>query len=34
VRHVMRLDCSWAASARDYLRLFERTLAAPPAPVV
>jgi len=34
VRHVMRLDCSWAASARDYLRLFERTLAAPPVGVV
>ena len=34
VRHVMRLDCSWAASAREYLRLFERTVAAPPAPVV
>jgi starch synthase len=31
VRQVMRRDWSWEASAREYLRLFERTCAAPPA---
>ena len=31
VRHAMRQDWSWDTSAREYLRLFERTLAAPPA---
>jgi glycogen synthase len=29
----MRQDWSWDTSAREYLRLFERTLAAPPAAV-
>jgi starch synthase len=33
VRHAMRQDWSWDTSAREYLRLFERTLAAPPAAV-
>ena len=33
VRHVMRQDWSWGTSAREYLRLFERTLASAPAPV-
>jgi starch synthase len=33
VRHAMRQDWSWDSSAREYLRLFERTLAAPPAAV-
>jgi starch synthase len=31
VRRVMRQDWSWDASARAYLRLYERTIAAPPA---
>ncbi len=31
VRRGMRQDWSWETSARAYLRLFERTLAAPPA---
>ncbi|MFM7519008.1 MAG: glycogen synthase GlgA [Planctomycetota bacterium] len=30
VQQVMGLDWSWASSAREYLRLFERTLADPP----
>ena len=30
VRRVMRQDWSWDASGREYLRLFQRTLAAPP----
>ena len=30
VRHAMRLDWSWGTSALEYLRLFERTLAAAP----
>lgn len=34
VRHAMRLDWSWGTSALEYLRLFERTLAALPARVV
>jgi starch synthase len=33
VRQVMALDWSWESSAREYLRLFERTLAQPPLPV-
>ncbi len=33
VRRGMRQDWSWESSGRDYLRLFERTLAAPPARV-
>jgi len=33
VRRVMRQDWSWASSGREYLRLFERTCAAPPTPV-
>jgi starch synthase len=33
VRRGMRQDWSWDSSARDYRRLFERTLASPPAPV-
>jgi starch synthase len=31
VRRVMRQDWSWDASARAYLRLYERIIAAPPA---
>jgi starch synthase len=31
VRRGMRQDWSWEASAREYLRLYERTCAAPPA---
>ena len=31
VRHVMRQDWSWEASGREYLRLFEQTLARAPA---
>ena len=31
VRRVMRQDWSWQTSAREYLRLFQRTVAAPPA---
>jgi starch synthase len=31
VRRVMRQDWSWDASARAYLRLYEHTIAAPPA---
>ena len=30
VRRVMRQDWSWETSAREYLRLFQRTVAAPP----
>lgn len=30
VRRVMRQDWSWEASGREYLRLFQRTVAAPP----
>jgi starch synthase len=33
VRRGMRQDWSWDSSAREYLRLFERTYAAPPARV-
>jgi starch synthase len=33
VRRVMRQDWSWESSGREYLRLFERALAAPPTPV-
>ncbi len=33
VRRGMRQDWSWDSSARDYRRLFERALAAPPARV-
>jgi starch synthase len=33
VRRVMRQDWSWETSGREYRRLFERTLAAPPAVV-
>ena len=33
VRRALRQDWSWDASARDYLRLFERTLASPPVRV-
>lgn len=33
VRHVMREDWSWDESARHYLRLYKRALAAPPTPV-
>ncbi len=33
VRRVMRQDWSWDASGREYLRLFQRILAAPPAVV-
>jgi len=33
VRRVMALDWSWEASAREYLRLFERVGAQPPLPV-
>jgi starch synthase len=33
VQRAMRQDWSWDASAREYLRLFERTRAAPPTPV-
>jgi starch synthase len=32
VRRVMGLDWSWDASARRYLRLYERAVAAPPLP--
>jgi starch synthase len=31
VRRAMRQDWSWETSAREYLRLFQRTLAAPPS---
>jgi starch synthase len=33
VRRVMRQDWSWDASARAYLELYERTIAAPPVEV-
>jgi glycogen synthase len=33
VRRVMQEDWSWEESARHYLRLYERALAAPPTPV-
>ena len=33
VRRALRQDWSWDSSARDYLRLFERTLASPPVRV-
>ncbi|MEI6239941.1 MAG: glycogen synthase GlgA [Planctomycetia bacterium] len=33
VRRVMQQDWSWDASAREYLRLFERVCAAPPVAV-
>jgi starch synthase len=33
VRRVMHEDWSWDESARHYLRLYERALAAPPTPV-
>ena len=33
VRRVMRQDWSWETSGREYLRLFEQTLARPPAAV-
>jgi glycogen synthase len=31
VSTAMRQDWSWESSARDYLRVFERSLAASPA---
>ena len=33
VRHVMNQDWSWDASAREYVRLFERVRSAPPVTV-